>query len=213
MNRSLNVLCRNVRGINNQDKWNAIRNKIDESSCIVLCLKETKREHFDTQYIRNFALRRLDRYDYVPSIGSSGGLLVLWASSMFDGSVLEKHQFAITLAFTSAHSLETWKLSTVYGPCIEPARGLFIDWLKNMQIQDTDNWMILGDFNFYRSTENRNRPGGNISNTFLFNDAIGEAGLIELPLKGRSYTWSIMQQNPLMEQLDWFFTSVNWTTT
>ena len=44
MNRSLNVLCRNVRGINNQDKWNAIRNKIDESSCIVLCLKETKRE-------------------------------------------------------------------------------------------------------------------------------------------------------------------------
>ena len=132
---------------------------------------------------------------------------------MFDGSVLEKHQFAITLSFTSAHSLETWKLSTVHGPCIEPARGLFIDWLKNMQIQDTDNWMILGDFNFYRSTENRNRPGGNISNTFLFNDAIGEAGLIELPLKGRSYTWSIMQQNPLMEQLDWFFTSVNWTTT
>lgn len=47
--------------------------------------------------------------------------------------------------------------------------------------------------------------------TMLFNDAIGHLGLVELPLKGRAYTWSNMQQNPLLEQLDWFFTSVNWT--
>jgi hypothetical protein len=36
-------------------------------------------------------------------------------------------------------------------------------------------------------------------------------GLIELPLKGRSFTWSNMQTDPLLEQLDWFFTSPNWT--
>jgi hypothetical protein len=36
-------------------------------------------------------------------------------------------------------------------------------------------------------------------------------GLIELPLKGRAYTWSNMQEDPLLEQLDWFFTSPNWT--
>jgi hypothetical protein len=28
---------------------------------------------------------------------------------------------------------------------------------------------------------------------------------VELPLKGRAYTWSNMQENPLLEQLDWFF--------
>ena len=80
-----------------------------------------------------------------------------------------------------------------YGPCVEPARGAFIAWLRNLQISDIDNWLILGDFNFYRSTENRNRPGGNISDTFVFNEAIGESGLIELPLKGRAFTWSNMQ--------------------
>ena len=84
-------------------------------------------------------------------------------------------------------------MSTVYGPCVEPARGAFISWLRNLQISDTDNWLNLGDFNFYRSTENRNRPGGNISDTFVFNEAIGESGLIELPLKGRAFTWSNMQ--------------------
>ena len=103
-------------------------------------------------------------------------------------------------------------MSTVYGPCVEPARGAFIAWLRNLQISDTDNWLNLGDFNFYRSTKNRNRPGGNISDTFVFNEAIGESGLIELPLKGRAFTWRNMQQNPLLEHLDWFFTLVNWTT-
>ena len=47
--------------------------------------------------------------------------------------------------------------------------------------------------------------------TLIFNDVIGHLGLVELPLKGRAYTWSSMQQDPLLEQLDWFFTSVNWT--
>jgi hypothetical protein len=53
--------------------------------------------------------------------------------------------------------------------------------------------------------------GGNLADTLIFNDAIGHLGLVELPLKGRAYTWSNMQQDPLLEQLDWFFTSPNWT--
>jgi hypothetical protein len=44
----------------------------------------------------------------------------------------------------------------------------------------------------------------------IFNDIIGHLGLLELPLKGRKYTWSNMQKQPLLEQLDWFFTSANW---
>jgi hypothetical protein len=36
--------------------------------------------------------------------------------------------------------------------------------------------------------------------------------MVELPLKGRKYTWSNMQNDPLLEILDWFFTSSSWTT-
>ena len=205
MNRSWNILCWNIRGINSQDKWDALHNKIDESSCVVLCLQETKREYFDMSYIRNFAPRRLDKYDFVPSTGFSGSILVVWATDVFDGLVLEEHQFAITLSFTSAYTLETWKLSTVYGPCVEPAMGAFIAWLRNLQISNTDNWIILGDFNFYRSTENRNRPGGNISDTFIFNDAIGESGLIELPLKGEPSHGVICSKTLSWSNLTGFF--------
>jgi hypothetical protein len=70
-------------------------------------------------------------------------------------------------------------------------------------------WIFLGDFNFYISLENRNKPGGNLTDTLIFNDAIDHLDLIELPLKGRAYTWSNMKTEPLLEQLDWFFTSPN----
>jgi endonuclease/exonuclease/phosphatase family metal-dependent hydrolase len=83
--------------------------------------------------------------------------------------------------------------------------------MKNLNIQYGENWILLGDFNFYRSLDDRNRGGGNFQDTLIFNDVIDYLGLVELPLKGRAFTWSNMQNDPLLEQLDWFFTSVNWT--
>jgi hypothetical protein len=50
-----------------------------------------------------------------------------------------------------------------------------------------------------------------VLDTLIFNDIIGHLGLVELPLKGQAFTWSNMQQDPLLEQFDWFFTYVNWT--
>lgn len=44
-----------------------------------------------------------------------------------------------------------------------------------------------------------------------FNAAISNLGLIDIPLKGRKFTWSNKQTNPLLEKLDWFFTSASWT--
>lgn len=86
-----------------------------------------------------------------------------------------------------------------------------VSWFRNHEIHDEENWMFLGDFNFYRSLSNRNKPGGCLSDTFIFNDAIGHLGLVDVPLKGIAFTWSNMQADPLLEQLDWFFTSANWT--
>jgi hypothetical protein len=151
------------------------------------------------------------QFDFVPSVGASGGILVTWNSSHFSGTVVDKQVFGITIEFTSVQNSDFWKLTTVYGPCDDPARSLFIDWFKHHDIADEDNWLFLGDFNFYRSLSNRNKPGGNLADTLTFNEAIGHLGLVELQLKGRAYTWSNMQGDPLLEQLDWFFTSVNWT--
>lgn len=144
-------------------------------------------------------------------MGASAGIFVAWNSSHFLGQITNKQIFGITLLFTSVQNMDTWKLTVVYGPCTQPSRSEFITWFKSHQIADNENWLFLGDFNFYRSLCNRNKPGGNLADTLVFNDAIGHLGLVELQLKGRAFTWSNMQQDPLLEQLDWFFTSANWT--
>lgn len=90
MNRSWNVLCWNIRGINSDSKWNALRDKIDESACSIFCLQETKRDSFDSQYIKKFAPRRFDNFDFIPSVGASGGILVGWVSSVFQGVTIKK---------------------------------------------------------------------------------------------------------------------------
>lgn len=71
--------------------------------------------------------------------------------------------------------------------------------------------LFLGDFNFYMLVENRNKSRANMNDIFIFNDIISFLGLLEIPLKGRRFAWSNMQQSPLLERLDWVFSSASWT--
>jgi hypothetical protein len=57
---------------------------------IFFCLQETKREAFDIQYVRKFAPKCFDKFDYCPSLGASGGVLICWCSSYFSVTTLEK---------------------------------------------------------------------------------------------------------------------------
>jgi exonuclease III len=82
------VLDWNVRGLNDKDKRLAVYNKIEESNCVVICLQETKCESFDHSFIRSFCPKRFDIFVFSPSIGASGGFIVLWNNSIFTGTIL-----------------------------------------------------------------------------------------------------------------------------
>ena len=147
---------------------------------------------FYHRMIRKFCPRRFDNFAYVPSNGASGGIIIVWNSAVFTGTLVQSHSFGMVVNFTSVHNSERWTLVNVYGPCTGPARDDFVQWLYDLNIPFGDKWLLLGDFNFIRCSDNRNLPGGNINDIFLFNEIIGHLGLIELPLKGRQYTWSNM---------------------
>ena len=48
---------------------------------------------------------------------------------------------------------------------------------------------------------------------FLFSEAISKKAPVEIPLKGRIFTWSNVQDAPSLEKLDWSFSSQAWTLT
>lgn len=147
-----------------------------------------------------------------PKVGTIGrrGLL---KSSVFVGTPLFQNAYAISLEFVSKHNNAHWYLTNVYAPCSYAGKRDFLEWFSNIQMPDSLDWIIVGDFNLYRNPSDRNRPGADFSEMMLFNEAISSLGLVELPLKGRRFTWSNKQQSPLLERLDWFFTSAAWTLT
>jgi exonuclease III len=176
-NRNWNILNWNVRGLSSADKCNAIRAKINESSCTIFCIQETKFQHFEPSAIRKFAPKRFNKFTFFPSEGASRGLFIAWNGSVLVGNVIYSSKFAITIHFTAQHNAETWKLMNVYGPCQGRDRHDFVDWLNSIQITDDENWLFMGDFNFYRSFENRNRDGGNMQDIMVFNSIISNLGL------------------------------------
>lgn len=74
--RKWNVLCWNVRGLNTVRKWDSVKNKVLQANCDVVCFQETKKELFDSTFIKNVLPPAFDDFLFVPSIGASWGILV-----------------------------------------------------------------------------------------------------------------------------------------
>lgn len=206
-----NVLCWNIRGVNSNKKWNAVRDRVNDSMCDVICLQETKRESFDAAFIRNICPQTFDQYVVLPSVGLSGGAVIIWKSSIFSSNVVFQKAYAISVEFFSKHNDAHWLLTNIYAPCTYVGKREFLDWFSDIQMPQEINWLVVRDFNLCQSPDDRNRPGGDINEMLLFNEAISRLGLVELPLKGRRFTWTNKQRCPLLERLDWFFTSASWT--
>lgn len=209
-NRTHKILVWNIRGINSQEKWDAIRAKNNESACNIICLQETKRETFDLSYLKKFYPRHLDSFAFYPSTGASGGLLTVWNSNLYDGDVVHSNSYAVTIKFICLMDQSSFHLSNVYGPTHSSGKMAFITWLLNFNTTSFDDWLLADDFNLCRCADDRNKPKGNITEVQLFNNAIIDLDLVDIPFSGRRFTWSNMQLDPLLVKLDWVLVSSSW---
>ena len=144
-------------------------------------------------------------------MGLSGGLINIWNGSLFSGTISRQSSFQITVKLLCNLSGHYFYVSNIYGPCQNENRTDFFDWLDNIDASQMDHWILTGDFNLIRSPHDRNRSGGDANNMLRFNSILQQLDLVEIPLKGRNFTWSNMQDLPLLEKLDWIFTSANWS--
>ena len=160
--------------------------------------------HFRTegvQYIKNFCPPAFDAFEFLPFAGASGGMITIWKSAYFEGHLAFHNSFSRSVDFRSLHNNVEWLLTNIYGPCTDEGKHSFMDWMKNIGMPEEVDWLLIGDFNLMRSPANRNKPGGDVAQMLMFNEAISALGL------GQQFMWSNKQSEPLLERLDWFFTS------
>lgn len=142
--RNWRVLCWNVCGLNSEARQRDVRAKIEESQCSIVCLQETKCSDFDIRAIRRFCPLRFDNFAFAPSVGASGGILVVWNSSIFKGQLIEIQSFGVVVSFTSVHNAKCWTLVSVYGPCEGQPRDDFVGRLYHLNIPPDEQWLLLG---------------------------------------------------------------------
>jgi exonuclease III len=92
-NKTWKIMNWNIRGINSEKKWLALSNKIEESGCDIICLQETKREHFDMQYGKKNCPKKFSKFLFVPSVGASGGIIIIWNGNTFSGDLAFQNEF------------------------------------------------------------------------------------------------------------------------
>lgn len=125
----------------------------------MVCLQETKRDLFDLAFIRKFCPPGFDTFEFLPSVGASGGIITIWNSSILEGHLAFSNQFAISVDFKSKHNNTEWLLTNVYGPCTREGKIEFATWLKDIQIPDEVDWLLVGDFNLMHTPADRNKRG------------------------------------------------------
>jgi hypothetical protein len=153
------------------------------------------------QFIRKFAPKKFNKFEFLPSIGASSGMIILWNGSLFNGTIEFQNEFSLSVRFSSNLSLDSWILTNIYGPCHTERKAIFLDWFSNISMADDTDWIVMGDFNFIRSPNDRNKPGGDVNDMLLFNDAISNLELVELPLKGRNSPGVTCKKNHSLK--DW----------
>ena len=81
----------------------------------------------------------------------------------------------------------------------------------NLDYSKFEDRVLGGDFKLIRNPGNVNKPGGDITEMNMFNELISDLDLVNIPFRGRNYTWSNMQTDLLLVKLDWVFTCSTWT--
>jgi len=71
-------------------------------------------------------------------------------------------------------------------------------------------WLVLGDFNLIRNSEDKNTGIINRAMMGRFGHLINDLKLKDLPLAGRKYTWSNQQDSPTLIKLDRVLCSMDW---
>ncbi|KAL8477025.1 hypothetical protein ACS0TY_029364 [Phlomoides rotata] len=142
---------------------------------------------------------------YREAVGRSGGLISIWNTKVFVktsswhlGGMLDENVDMVII--------------TVYAPCSIPEKEQLWEAINIVVEQYNDRKLcVVGDFNSIREVNERvgRREEVNHRDINLFEDFISLSGLIELPLRGRRYTW-YRPDGTCKSKLDRMLANVDW---
>ncbi|KAL8462439.1 hypothetical protein ACS0TY_033457 [Phlomoides rotata] len=129
---------------------------------------------------------------YREAVGRAGGIISLWDSDEFACSSSWNMEGAVIVNGFWKEDGTRCCVVNVYAPCQVTAKMEFWDRILSIIDQEADSRIcILGDFNSIRNDSKREgrRAGSCRRDVMAFDSFIRDSGLVDLPLRGRTFTW------------------------
>jgi len=188
----MKIISWNVRGLGGFEKRREVCNLVREKKPLILCIQETKLVSIDVQLSQSLWGGVDVEFSFKPSIGASGGLLSLWDSKEVEvwSSWSFEHVLVITGSFVKTG--ERFVVFNLYAPCDATRQQvLWVNISNKLLLVADQNVCICGDFNAIRCVKERRSVGPivNLVGSAMFNQFIVDNSLMDLPLRGRRYTW------------------------
>lgn len=188
----MKIITWNVRGLGGFQKRREVSNLVREKNLFILCLQESKLSVVNDIVCKGLWNDNHVDFSFQPSSGASGGLITqwnceeveVWSSFNFD------HVLGIQGQFVK--SGDKFTILNVYAPCdFNRQQVLWHNISARLTSLLEENVCVCGDFNAVRCPEERRSVGSavNYAGSASFNALIDDNGLIDLPFRGRRFTW------------------------
>ncbi|XP_021757503.1 uncharacterized protein LOC110722546 [Chenopodium quinoa] len=131
-----------------------------------------------------------DGHTRVDAVGFSGGIWVYWKTDLVTVSPIIKHNQHITMEITRVGATP-WYFSAVYASPDPTKRRDLWEELNKFASNNSNPWLIAGDFNETRFPSKRNTSCRETTRrSALFNEWVNDLELIEVEFSGAAHTWA-----------------------
>jgi exonuclease III len=155
MDAPFEILCWNVRGLNDPAKRDAVREFIASIRVSVVCLQETRLDVIVNFLVIQCLGPSFDGYVYLPAVETRGEILLAWNKSIVDIERISFDTYAVTGEVIPRDNSRWW-LTTVYGPQTHEDKLGFLLELTERRSLCPGPWLLLGDFNMILYAEEKN---------------------------------------------------------
>ena len=119
-------------------------------ACDVAVLQESKMEEVERDVVVSLWGRRTVERRFLPSVGRSGGIIILWDPQVLELVDSRVGCFSMCCIFKSLHDSFVWGLIGVYGPNDDRVRGSLFEEPRTFIRSWDVPWCLGGDFNVVR---------------------------------------------------------------
>jgi exonuclease III len=181
---------------------------VRECRATVVALQETKMEGFDRNLVCDtLGSNFMDNFVFLPSVGSSGGVLLAVCADHYSITSSEVGVHTVTATVSACSGTVSWSITAVYGPQGDAEKLQFLGELRWVRLSVLDKWLVLGDFNMILQAADKSNANLNRRLMGAFRDLVRDLQLKELNLRGRKFTWS---NDRTQTRIDRAFCTADW---